>query len=377
MGSSSSKAEKLPPWAPPSLRRKDVPSAYLELRHPNGSVAHVVGVRELSPRSVREARSTVRAARADSVLLELCDERVPPVWELLERGRSQGDGSIVQRLPELSARACRDDARLRRLGWWAQGLGLEGYASLVGTTLWAAQAVAAAEAARVGAQTHLIDRRQSISAQRTTIAGLESLVRGGEAASEDLGVLPPALEAAWLKATADKNLGQDDLARARHEARAAVAEGPIALAEPVATWLEAPAWRAAASRVLAERDEILAHRCWECLHALGAGGVAVAVVDERRLPGMKAHWGTTTAEGVKVKLAPRDPPAVLAAAAPFVAGASAVAVGISRLPDVPRRFALASLAVVPCVAVGIVSTRSVHQYNTVRDLQLRLDQCRA
>ena len=82
MGSSSSS-----PYAPDPLpkRLQRLPAAYAELRNPNGSVVHVLGVRPLDPAAAPKVREVIRAAVPDSVLLQLCDERVAPVWELVEK----------------------------------------------------------------------------------------------------------------------------------------------------------------------------------------------------------------------------------------------------------------------------------------------------
>mmetsp|Transcript_17042 Transcript_17042/g.53217 ORF Transcript_17042/g.53217 Transcript_17042/m.53217 type:complete len:372 (-) Transcript_17042:472-1587(-) len=368
MGASSSK-ERVPAWAPPSLRSREVPRAYLELRHPNGSVAHVVGVKGLSASSVGEAKRVIRAAKPDSVLLELCDERVAPVWELLERGRTLADGSIVRLLPELELASFRSDARLRRPGFWLFWLEVEGYASLAGTTVGAAQAVAAAEAARFRAQTHLIDRRESVSTQRAVVAGLERVFSLSAAADEPAPGIPAEIPALFAKA-----LDGDALSELRAEARSIVEAAETASPdEPVASLLPFAPWRAAAAAVVAERDEILAHRCWECLAALGPGGVAVAVVDARRLPGVRASFGTTTPDTVKAKLEPRDAPAVLAATAPLAASAGLAAAAVSYLPAAPRRLAFASLAFAPVLACGLAASHAATRYRAVRDLQLRLD----
>lgn len=369
----------MPPWAPASLRKADLPRAYLELRHPNGSVVHVVGTRELSPSSVGEVKRLVRAAKADSVLLELCDERLAPVWELLERGKSSADGAIVRLLPELQLSSFRDDARLRRLGWWAHGLRLEGYASLAGTTLGADQAVAAAEAARFRAQTHLIDRRQSVTVQRQAIAGLESLTRqilfgSFDAAADTSRGPPPELRAAFNRATASLDNDAENLQQLRTEAQRAIeASAPFETGELIQSMMTSPTWLAATNAVVAEREEIMAHRCWECLGALGPGGVAVAVVGEKRLDGISKYWGTTDAEVVKAKLRPRDAPAVLYASAPLLVSTTAAGCAVAYMPRLPRRLALTSLFIAPCVGAALAINQYSHLYDTVRKLQLRLD----
>lgn len=356
MGLSSSKEQGLPPWAPPSLRTKDVPEKYLELRHPNGSVAHVVGVKHLSSKSVNETQRIVGAAKPDSVLLELCDERVAPVWELLEKGKRLDDGSIVRLLPELAQESFKSDSRLRRTGWWLCGLGMEGYASLAGTTLWAPQAVAAAEAAKLRAQTHLIDRPLSVSLQRSVIANLENFKLGAPP------VLPQGLTRAWNKLKVTEN--PMDL---REEARAAIEDGdPIVLCEPLVRYY-------GLQSVEDERDVILAHRCWECLTTLGAGGVAVAVVDVARLNGIRQHWSKTEADDVKAKLDYRDAPSVLTATAPFLAGAAATTYAASYLPTLYRRLAVTSLISAPCAATLVAFTQCGEQYKKIRELQLKLD----
>lgn len=355
MGLSSSK-ESLPPWAPPSLREKDLPERYLELRHPNGSVAHVVGVKQLSPKSVKETQALVASAKPDSVLLELCDERVAPVWELLEKGKKLSDGSIVRLLPEIVLESFKTDSRLRRVSWWLYGLRMEGYASLVGTTLWAEQAVAAAEAAKLGAQTHLIDRPLSISSQRTAIATLENFKLGTPP------VLPKRLEEVWEKIKTTKNPME-----LRPEARSAVEDGdPIDPCQPLVSYYRV-------QTVNDERDVILAHRCWECLSSLGAGGVAVAVVDVARLDGIRQHWSKTDAEDVKAKLDFRDAPAVFAATAPYLLGAAAASFAVSYLPRFPRRLAISSVIAAPCAATIVAISNCGKQYEAVRNLQLKLD----
>ena len=137
-----------PSWAPDSLPKKirKLPDEYLELRHPNGSVVHVVGVRAFEAAGPSIVRQVIRAATPDSVLLQLCDERVPPVWELIERGTKRADGSLRDPLPSnpFDWNTASSDARLRSFQWWfGGGLDLEGLAALNGTCLGAAQASAA------------------------------------------------------------------------------------------------------------------------------------------------------------------------------------------------------------------------------------------
>ena len=160
-----------PSWAPDSLPKKirKLPDEYLELRHPNGSVVHVVGVRAFEAAGPDIVRKVIRAATPDSVLLQLCDERVPPVWELIERGTKRADGSLRDPLPTnpFDWNTASSDARLRSFQWWfGGGLDLEGLAALNGTCLGAAQASAAHEAARLQASTHLIDRQVSSTLHR-------------------------------------------------------------------------------------------------------------------------------------------------------------------------------------------------------------------
>ena len=127
-----------PSWAPDSLPKKirKLPDEYLELRHPNGSVVHVVGVRAFEAAGPSIVRQVIRAATPDSVLLQLCDERVPPVWELIERGTKRADGSLRAPLPTnpFDWTTAASDARLRSFQWWfGGGLDLEGLAALKGT----------------------------------------------------------------------------------------------------------------------------------------------------------------------------------------------------------------------------------------------------
>lgn len=358
MGGSTS---KLPAWAPPSLRKKDLPANYLELRHPNGSIVHVVGVDELSVAAAADVRRVVRVAKPDSVLLELCDERVPIIWELVETGEVRSDGSIVRRLPELSLSSFRRDARLRRLSFWLVGLELEGYAALIGTTLGAEQAAGAAEAAMLRAQTHHIDRRLSVTFQRTVVAALDML---------PVAVAPPPatpLQAAYSEALKGAaTLVDDELRSLRAKARAAAGDGRVALAllpEPL---------RSAVAASVHEHDEILAHRCWECLTGLGPGGVAVAVLDGNRLNGVRDHWSHTDADRVKSLLEPRNLSAVLKATAPLTIGAAIGTFAISRLPKFPRRVIVTSLAVAPAVAAGVVANDLIARYEATRKLQARL-----
>ena len=139
MGGSSS----LPAYAPDSLPKKvqQLPDKYKELRNPNGSVVHVVGVAPLEPASAGVVRKVIAAATPDSVLVQLCNERVPPVWELIERGTLRGDGSIRDVLGPLDYERASTDSRLRDFAWWFfYGLELEGAAALQGTCLGAARA---------------------------------------------------------------------------------------------------------------------------------------------------------------------------------------------------------------------------------------------
>ena len=125
---------RLAPEEDPQAARR-VPGA----AHPNGSVVHVVGVRAFEAAGPAIVRQVIRAATPDSVLLQLCDERVPPVWELIERGtQARADGSLRDPLPTnpFDWNTASSDARLRSFQWWfGGGLDLEGLAALNGTCL--------------------------------------------------------------------------------------------------------------------------------------------------------------------------------------------------------------------------------------------------
>ena len=112
MGSGSS---HLPAYAPDSLSKKvqKIPDRYVELRNPNGSVVHLVGVAPLAADQPAKVRALIRAATPDSVLLQLCAERVPPVWELIERGTLRADGSVRDPLKPLSYDVAAGDSRAR------------------------------------------------------------------------------------------------------------------------------------------------------------------------------------------------------------------------------------------------------------------------
>ena len=160
-----------PSWAPDSLPKKirKLPDEYLELRHPNGSVVHVVGVRAFEAAGPSIVRQVIRAATPDSVLLQLCDERVPPVWELIERGTKRADGSLRDPLPAnpFDWNTASSDARLRSFQWWFGGGLRPRRVSRLERHLFRCGAGAAAhEAARLQASTHLIDRQVSSTLHR-------------------------------------------------------------------------------------------------------------------------------------------------------------------------------------------------------------------
>ena len=359
MGQSSS----LPAWAPSGLPKKKRPAAYLELRHPNGSVVHVVGTKRLSKEGVSEARRVVGLAQPDSVLVELCEERIASTWELIQQGTATDEG-IRRPLPALSFDAFKNDARLRSVKFWLWGLEVEGLAALLGTTANATQAAAAAEASKMGAQTHHLDRRESATAQRCFVAYLENKPwQESKLWSLVDEVLKPARDAARSSREEKNQAGKNF----RDTARVALDnfEAQIFSHEKDAKEKD-PVFDALANVLLDERDEIFAHRCWECLSHLGPGGIAVAVVHQNHLPGIKRHWANTNIDRVKTLLQPRDAPAVLCAVAPY-AGATALSfAAIAYLPKRPRQIALNALLIAPILATGYAANRSLKHYSDIR-----------
>ncbi|KAJ1454811.1 hypothetical protein M885DRAFT_228655 [Pelagophyceae sp. CCMP2097] len=277
-------------WAPRSLPRGVLPPDYVELRHPDGSVVHVVGVDYGSREGTVAARKVVRAANPDQTLLELCDDRVLPVWEILEHGGVSDSGKVSRPLPPLDTDSLQNDARLRKPGWWWLGGPYDAaFGAVVGTCSSSAQAACALESARLGAHTHLIDRKQSVTALRCFVGLLEVSRTGFVMPFQDLRVkADAALASATSASTAD------ELQSARNDARAVLTAATAALMDGDAGGaLEAVVRRT----VVDERDQIFAHRCFEAAATLGAGGVIVAVVGKEHLPGIRAHWcDSATAE---------------------------------------------------------------------------------
>jgi len=381
MGSGSSR--EVPAWAPASLAVKKRPSAYLELRHPNGSVVHVVGTKRLSPAAVGEARRMVQVVQPDSVLIELCEERIASTWELIQQGVERPDKSIRRPLPSLSSLdAFKSDARLRSPRFWFWGLDVEGVAALLGTTVNATQAGAASEASRVRAQAHQIDRRESATAQRCAVAAMETInshafsstTKGGFSSPKLREILREVFAPAEEASAFLPNLPRkEELLSLRAKTRKAL-DGLLLQAEAAAAHEEEdPLFAALTKVVLDERDAIFAHRCWECLAHLGPGGVAVAVVNEDHLPGIHRNWAKTDPETIKKLLQPRDAPDVLAAAAPAAALAFASAAAVSyAVPPRGGRLLLNAALLAPLVAGAYFSQRALTKYSHLRNnLQTR------
>mmetsp|Transcript_21533 Transcript_21533/g.64432 ORF Transcript_21533/g.64432 Transcript_21533/m.64432 type:complete len:379 (+) Transcript_21533:150-1286(+) len=371
MGSSSSQPSYAPDPLPKRLQK--LPSAYAELRNPNGSVVHVLGVRPMDPTAAPKVREVIRAAVPDSVLLQLCDERVAPVWELVERGAVRKDGSVKRPLPALdSYSTLASDARFASAQWWLMGgLEGEGLAALQGTCLGAAQAAAAHEAARLRAQTHLVDRRVSCTLHRCVAAvasealGLLGLPSAPPAGASDLA---KALDVLLDPATVDPA----NAAEARPAARDALDVVSVALAsEPAARDTRAAAAFAACAPALGdERSEILAHRCWEATNALGPGGVAVAVVGAEHVPHMAGRWMATEPKEIEGLLGGPGVGATLAAATPPVAALGALVGFPFLLPrGGPRVFGIAMSVGLPLAGLGYLASGREAAYRRARDLQ--------
>jgi hypothetical protein len=367
MGASSSH----PSWAPDSLPKKirKLPDEYLELRHPNGSVVHVVGVRAFEAAGPAIVRQVIRAATPDSVLLQLCDERVPPVWELIERGTKRADGSLRDPLPSnpFDWNTASSDARLRSFQWWfGGGLDLEGLAALNGTCLGAAQASAAHEAARLQASTHLIDRQVSSTLHRVYCrAWREYAFFSGGGGDDDLADALAIVMAPVDADNLDNRRGAIDTV-----ARALASDDDGA---PSAT-AAAAAFRAARDTIGAERSEILAHKCHEALKTLGPGGVAVAVVGSEHVAAIGRQFGKTDPKKIEELLAgPPVSDSLIAAAAPTIAVGAPLALGQRFLPPVPKRAMWLAWAVLPAVYEMYIVRQRYDTYRGVAAVQAALE----
>ena len=371
MGASGS----LPAYAPDSLSKKvqKIPDRYVELRNPNGSVVHLVGVAPLAHDQPAKVRALIRAATPDSVLLQLCAERVPPVWELIERGTLRADGSVRDPLKPLSYDVAAGDSRLRDFAWWfLGGLEAEGVAAGQGTCLGAAQAAAAHEASRLRAQTHLLDRQLSATANRCVNAAVAAWW-AAPSGSADGDALAEAL--AVLLAAASGDPADGDRVRGALDAVAAelAAPGDSAPAKTAA----AAVFGACKPLLGAERSEILAHRCWEAAESLGPGGVAVAVVGVEHVDAIAGHWSKTDPKRVEALLG--APPAyeTLGALAPGLAAAAAACALPAALPrGGPRGLALAALAAAPVAGLAWATRDRALAYTKVARLQRDLEDVR-
>ena len=367
MGASSSH----PSWAPASLPKKirKLPDEYLELRHPNGSVVHVVGVRAFEAAGPDIVRKVIRAATPDSVLLQLCDERVPPVWELIERGTKRADGSLRDPLPTnpFDWNTASSDARLRSFQWWfGGGLDLEGLAALNGTCLGAAQASAAHEAARLQASTHLIDRQVSSTLHRVYCRAWREYAFFSGGSSDD--PLADALSICLKPVDADNLDNRRGAIDAVARALASDDDGA-----PSAT-AAAAAFRAARETIGAERSEILAHKCHEALKTLGPGGVAVAVVGSEHVAAIGRRFGQTDPKKIEELLA--GPPvsySLIAVAAPSLAVGAPLALGQRFLPPVPKRAMWLAWAVLPAVYEMYIVRQRYDTYRGVAAVQEALE----
>lgn len=363
MGASSSH----PSWAPDSLSKKirKLPDEYLELRHPNGSVVHVVGVSAFDDASPAIVRQVIRAAMPDSVLLQLCDERVPPVWELIERGTKRKDGSLRDPLPAnpMTYDVASSDARLRSLQWWfGGGLDLEGLAALNGTCLGAAQASAAHEAARLQTATHLIDRQITSTLHRAYCRAWREYVFFSGGGDQD--ALADALATVLQPVTPDHLDPRRNALDALTKALAADSDDA-----PSAT-AAAAAFRAARDTFGGERSEILAHKCHEALKSLGPGGVAVAVVGAEHVAAIGRHFGTTDPKRVEELMGgPPVADTLLAVAAPALVVAAPLALGQRFLPALPKRGMWLAFSIVPAIYEVLIVRQRYETYSGVAAVQ--------
>jgi len=322
----------------------------------------------------REICRVVKAAVPESVLLELCDERVLFTWELLEQGK-QKNNRWFRPLPCLNFSSFKSDARLRSPRFWLfGGLELESAAALLDTTVGGTQARTAAEANTIGAQTYPVDRRELVTLQRLFIACLEtvpSLVRQGELFSAWTSLselVDEVLEPARIAIALNKAKDMSDISKLQNRCRGGLDNffgqkntdhtGNQTLIKAVRTV------------VLDERDQIFAHKYWECASQLGTGGIAVAVVSKHHLPGIQSNWSKTEPNTIKSLLASRDAPAVITATAPFFLAAGLGFGAISILPKLPRRIFFYTALTAPFVGIGFLTQRKTFLYDNLRSFQL-------